>query len=632
MRLARFFKRFHRDDRAQISFLAVAGVVCFVGLMSMVVNTDGLVSERIRAQNVSDATVLSAASWTARGLNMESYVNVLNTKLLSTVVLLNALKDALPVMQAVGEIQQAVFSACSGVPFVGVFCAVMATVVKIQLAVLKPLKNAVDKLADRLTKCGEGLWKLMSGLQKLGGAVQKLFPAIGIAESISIANANGMTGFVLNGKFTPKDQLQLPVKTTQFKDFCEPLKNGGPGYELQGYAVGQGPLELGSDRIKGTLLLPFINFFSWPIFSGMVKSHTIQVGCTPDAGDDSEVPVKLKDLEECKKYEATSRWAQIWSRTRPIEDGSLQLKDFVPWKPLNTQNDATDDEALDQGQIEGQLGQINLPDGPAGGAGGGDDAGAKPMGKAYQYLEKSSEIKYDLVEADCDGAGLPPYAPPFNGSWDVNQPGTTILCYLAMNQCRRIDEWNKFTWYNADHTPTETPKLIGGYYIRMTRQDADREKEGGPKRYVYAIETVSLVDAGTEKMSQEEFQQYLKDNKKDVSTQASNSTGQCEKPLPWMLDKTPDFPKRLQFIGIVWEGIEDHRLFWDTYFTKSPPRFIAYSQGQVYNYLSEDTFTQDWRVRLQPASLLSDFLKQDGAKASGLKGGAAGAIDAVNNH
>ncbi|HEX5764119.1 MAG TPA: pilus assembly protein TadG-related protein, partial [Woeseiaceae bacterium] len=109
-------KRLHREESAQISFLAVAGVICFVGLLSMVINTNDVVTERVHMQDVADATVLSAASWTARGLNTISFVNVLNTKLISTAVLLNALADSIPVMEAVGQIQQAIFSGCSGVP------------------------------------------------------------------------------------------------------------------------------------------------------------------------------------------------------------------------------------------------------------------------------------------------------------------------------------------------------------------------------------------------------------------------------------------------------------------------------------------------------------------------------------
>jgi hypothetical protein len=625
-------KRLHREDGAQISFLAVAGVLCFVGLMSMVVNTENLLSERVRVQNVADATVLSAASWTARGLNMESYINVLNSKLISTAILLNALNDALPVIEAVGKIQEAIFQGCSGVPFVGAFCIAMAAVVKVQLAVLTPLKNAVKNLAERLSNCGTGgkLWTIMTSLEKVGDAVRLTFPAIGIIESIDIASANGTTGIVLNGKFTPQAQLTLPVNAGQFPQFCEPVKNGGLGYQLQGYEAGEGPLEVGQNRIKKTLLIPFITMFSWPIFSGMVSAHIVQAGCTPNPGEDTSIPVKLTTLEECRKYEVTSRWSHLWSQTRPLTDGSLRLEDFVPWRPRNNANDSGGDDEVNKSEIEKQLGNINIPRDPEAPASG---PAPVQMGRAYEFLEPSTERRIALAEVSCDGSGYPFYT-PVGGNWEISVPGTTF-CFGFQN-CPRIDSSGKFVWYNAPrHVRNGSPKNIGGYFIRMTREEEDPESEGGPKRYVYSIETVSLIDAGTKKMSQEEFKKYLEENSKDedkVNSDPSNSSSGCTKPKPWMLTKDQDFEARLKFIGVVYENVSDRPLFWSNYFQESPPRLIAYAQAQVYNYLSEDTFTQDWRVRLQPASLLSDFLKRPEAQAAGLSRLAGDAIDAVNNH
>ncbi len=139
--------RLHRDEGAQISFLALAGMICFVALISMVINTSDIVDDRVHMQDVADATVLSAASWSARGLNILSFINVLNSKLLSTAVLLNSLNDAIPIIIKVGEIQKAIFQGCSGVPFVGPFCAAMAAIVQVQLTALNVMKSAVETAA-----------------------------------------------------------------------------------------------------------------------------------------------------------------------------------------------------------------------------------------------------------------------------------------------------------------------------------------------------------------------------------------------------------------------------------------------------------------------------------------------------
>ncbi len=128
--MANALERLHCDDSAQVSFLAVAAAVCFVALLAMVMNSNDIVRERMRVQEVADVTALSAATWQARGLNMISMINVLNSKILSMTVLVNSLNKTLPIVVTVAEVQETAFQACSAVPFVGPFCAVMATTMR----------------------------------------------------------------------------------------------------------------------------------------------------------------------------------------------------------------------------------------------------------------------------------------------------------------------------------------------------------------------------------------------------------------------------------------------------------------------------------------------------------------------
>ena len=168
-----FIRRFHRGESAQISFLAVAGAVCFVGLLSMVINTDDVITDRVHMQDIADATALSSAAWTARGLNMISFINVLNTKLISTAVLLNALADTLPAVEVVGYIQQGIATACCGVPIIGTGCCIYAGILKVQLAFLKPLRQTVIKLATKLSRCKKILWQTMTALNTAAQVVKE---------------------------------------------------------------------------------------------------------------------------------------------------------------------------------------------------------------------------------------------------------------------------------------------------------------------------------------------------------------------------------------------------------------------------------------------------------------------------
>jgi hypothetical protein len=537
-------------------------------------------------------------------------------------------------------VQRAIFNACSGVPFVGVFCAAMAVVVNVQLAVLGPLQTAVDKLANALSKCDQGgaLWKLMKGLEVAATAVSKTFTLIGIAESVDMAKANGADfGLVVNGNMMSLGDLDtalfLPVKQDEFKAHCPFVKNGGSGYKMAGYECGTGPYRLGKNRIMGTLLVPFVNLFAHPIFLGMSASHMSQVGCTPDPGDaNNKFPVTLKDHAECRKYDADAKWNHTYSRTGPLTESNLNSDDFAPWKPFKKTGGGGDDDDIPD---IGGIGDINVDPDEA------DEAANKNFnpGKHYGDILPNSEASVrDEFDVPCNGMTYPNYQPPSAG-FGSDKPGTTFCFPGGLNtECKRIDEWSQFTWYSSTHQKGGA-KTVGGYYMRVGSRKIDPEKEGDPTTYVYIVETVSMIGAGEKEMSQKEFEKYLEESGgQDVDTEASSSSSSCDKPKPYVLDKGDSqedqkkFQNKLRFMSVVYRDISDDRPFWSNYFNTPPERLVAYSQAQVYNHLAEDTFTQDWRVRLEQASLLEELLGSEQGKGLGSLGSFGNVIGKINNH
>ena len=655
-------RRFHEEESGQLSFLAVAGVVCFIGLLSMVMNTDDIITERIRMQDIADTTAISSAAWTARGLNLISFINVLDAKLISTAVLLNALADTLPVVQRVGEIQLAVFNACSGVPFVGAFCAAMAVVVNIQLNVLRPLTNAVRKLADKLSRCGGSkkglLWTFMNTLQDVATVVKNSFTLIGLAEGFAMAKANGADmGIVVNGKMVDLDDaeggkksdgsnpLSLPVVEAEnkFKAFCPFVKNGGSGFKMAGYECGKGPFKLGKERINKTILVPFVNLFAHPIFIGMSAQHFTMVGCTPDKGKNEKFDVMLKDLAECKKYKgAEATWAHVYSKTEPLDESNLGHEHFTPWKPKSKQKGGKDDDDAKkrQGEVEEGVKDINIP--PE-----SEEDAVKRQFEGGEYYDRLQNEQTPMAEIPrkCDGnQAYPLYAPPEDG-FDTADPGETLGCFLSPmpgGNCKRINTYSQFKWYSGEHKPGIKPENTGGYYMRVGKEEVE-EGEGDNKKtkYVYIVETISLIDSGKAKMNQKQFEDYLNQDAKKgqkVDTSATDQTKKCTKPIPYVLDigkgkdARKDFEDQLRFIAVVWRKIDKDPPFWSTYFKTPPKNIMAYGQAQVYNHLSEDTFTQDWRVRLEQASLFETLLGDDKGKALGSVGGFGAVIKKVNNH
>jgi hypothetical protein len=449
---------------------------------------------------------------------------------------------------------------------------------------------------------------------------------IGLAESVAIAKANGASfGIAMNGKLEdPQSQIMLPLKQEEFPEHCPRMMNGGSGYKMQGYDCGEGPLKVGRNRIMGTLLIPFTNLLAHPIFMGMVMSHNVQIGCTNEPGDSNKIPVRLQDLEECKQHDAEAQWTLVWAQTEETENAGLTTADFVPWKPT-----ADAQGSLDEGDVNvdtSGIGAINVDQDAVEQTGGNPDQ-ALGSGLALRVEERSS----DIIDVGCRSPELPFYQAPITGM-NSDLQGQILPFNSFGFPGEKISNVNEFTWYSGDHV-RNGPKTVGGYFIRSARRQTKFKDQDGADKYVYVIEAVSMVSAGEVEMTPDEFEDYLKEHDQDIDTSASSSSTGCDKPKPWVLDsgstdqQKKDFQNSLRFIALVYKDLEDDQPFWSTFFDSPPKRIIAYGQAQVYNYLEEDTFTQDWRVRLERANLLESFLEKVGVLDI-----AGGFVGAVNNH
>jgi hypothetical protein len=328
----------------------------------------------------------------------------------------------------------------------------------------------------------------------------------------------------------------------------------------------------------------------------------------------------------------------VWGITRELDDQSLKLEDFIPWqpKPENEKEVDEDNKGKDDVTDISGLGDFNdvdqedIPDGVP-------DKPKVKLGKAVEYID--DEYTPWGKKVSCDGLVYPLYTPPLGG-WDMPYGGT-VTNYPPFNcpLCPGIDKHKEFTWYSGEHTKDGT-KNIGGYFIRVSPPiKIEPEEDGGKTKYRYVVEAVMLASAGEKAMTPKQQKDYLAShdqtgvNTKGTATSASGCTDD-QKPNPWILDRgtseqdEEDFQNRLRFISFVYKNLDDSP-FWSTFFDSPPKRVMAYGQAQVYNYLHEDTFTQDWRVRLERASLLEDFVNKIPIPDFDF---ATRGLDMVNNH
>jgi len=109
------------------------------------------------------------------------------------------------------------------------------------------------------------------------------------------------------------------------------------------------------------------------------------------------------------------------------------------------------------------------------------------------------------------------------------------------------------------------------------------------------------------------------------------------------LDQLPEALKTLQYIAVAHTSADDHPWLGGLKVSirgEKHPVFenpnqlgvLTYAQVQVYNPTSWDLYTQDWHVKLVPATLLEQFTQGGSGGSMGLMNGAASVMKDLNAH
>lgn len=247
--------------------LAVFGAVALAGLLGMVMTTGDQVSQKIQMQNSVDAAAISGGAWIARGLNVTSAFNLMQTQLVGGAILLRGLDKAMPRIHRIVRIQVAIYRACAKVwpP-----CVFPYIVTRVQLGLLSVVRPAVRAMASFFARCPGGLfWLVAKGLEYVNAFIHYTFCFIATAEAHDVARASGaefallVPGPIFNGRL----KLTMPTRKQPFWRHCDPMQYGSRrrlqrGYHpLVGYDVGEGPYTLGRDRLRW--LVRAVGGFPW---------------------------------------------------------------------------------------------------------------------------------------------------------------------------------------------------------------------------------------------------------------------------------------------------------------------------------------------------------------------------------
>ena len=548
----RLIRRFHQNEGGQISFLMVFTSVLLVALIGMVLETSNLTIHKVELQNTADATAISGGVWIARGLNITSAFNVMETQLVGAAMLMNALKTSLcaPTPQIV-QAERAAWCACAATWIGCIPCCIPCVITTLQAAVLPGLCNVVSTAAKTLSTCnGSGglLWLLADALSFLNEAVRWSFYGIAVADANDIARMNGAsTGILISGRlFHPTqyglDDLFLPTEKGTRREFCEAMELGTPPDDSRGgyhyllgypkdcesvsryipgilrpflglrnnYTKGCGPWRSGKSYLDlFTLAVGGLPPVAYPIFERVAQRDKAKMcgGTSPSGQITITTPMSF---DQCYAENEEAEWQTIKVETRPFNNpqnsGALFAAIFPPIDP----------DAINTDNVPNSL----------------DDAENHPDVKDITIIDK--------FKASCRYIPPPPY--PQERSNGI------------------------FEYVEEEFVPGDP-------------------ESGRPDRWIYTLHRTQIVELP----------------KKEQEIDIPPPTGNCNPPDPHVLVTEDD---ALRYLAIVSMPRRSNLALKDEYLGSLPQSSYAYAQVEIYNRISEDTFTQDWRVRLERATLL----------------------------
>jgi hypothetical protein len=219
--------RFHREERAQVIFVVVLFFFLLAGLVFLVLNSGQKLNHKVQMQHAADAVTATGAAWYARGLNVVSMCNVVDTQLLSLIVLLDTLETVVPpATECINDLCSNLGGSKAGHDMliddrISEWLAVGNA--RDEQQIIQQLGRIVAEVdwPEYLQYDNGVLWectKLMDGFMH---AMRDITPVAAQREAMDIAEENGAEfGFVL--PLWPA----LPVQDGRFRDFENPMRTG----------------------------------------------------------------------------------------------------------------------------------------------------------------------------------------------------------------------------------------------------------------------------------------------------------------------------------------------------------------------------------------------------------------------
>jgi hypothetical protein len=223
---------FRRDDSGQSIVYLVLMMFLLACFTFMVINSGALIHDKMQVQSASDSAVLSGTTWIARGMNLNSMMNIFMALCMAEAIYMNAVYAT----AAAAMMSFTVESFWWGVCWTTANCAP---------ALAAPTE--LPELWGAVTAAGQNedfMWDVVETLSDVEQGVHVMMPVVAELEAARMAMLNG-AGF---GIMYPPS---IPEEEGELDDLCDMVLDGAAGgYEESEY-LGAGGFVAALGAISG---------------------------------------------------------------------------------------------------------------------------------------------------------------------------------------------------------------------------------------------------------------------------------------------------------------------------------------------------------------------------------------------
>ncbi len=219
-RLRSRLRGFHGDESGQSIVYLVLIMFLLACFTFMVINSGALLHDKMQVQSAADASAMSGSSWIARGMNINSMMNIFLAMLLAEEIMMKAVFwTALTALLLAPAIEAFWLAVCLTTGT----CNPAIDVV-IDTFDLFPILWETEDHEDFL-------WDVMESISDVEETVHSMMPIVAGGEALTIALRNGAGAGVMF-------PLAIPEQQGELTDLCETTLSGAPGgYNEVHYSV-----------------------------------------------------------------------------------------------------------------------------------------------------------------------------------------------------------------------------------------------------------------------------------------------------------------------------------------------------------------------------------------------------------